>query len=265
MTAPAESDMTRTYKKVDVEMIAAIMAARANLGPMATYGEIADDTGYTARQVRYVLTTAPLMRRMGKGEEKVAASLKDRIIMLLTKVGDMKSVQEMRTILGHADTEHDIVHVLHSLKKEGRVTFREGTGSASPVNIALSRKHKIKGYHPRGEEPLTPVEATDPEGIIGRGMKVEAQPEVATLRVPYPLLDALIEREELRKQGDPKAIAYLQAAEAIKDIDPEAADTLMAKATQFDIPFPSPVEAEYLRFADDKATILKGDTDVQPE
>lgn len=261
----SQEDMTRTYKKVDADMIASIMLAKTDLGPTASYGEIAEETGYTPRQVRYVLTTAPLMRRMGKGEEQVAASLKDRIIMLLTKVGDMKTVPDMRTVLGHADTEHDIVHVLHSLKKEGRVTFREGTGSDSPVNIGLSRKHKIKGYHPRGEEPLTPVEATDPEGIIGRGMKVEAQPEVATLRIPYPLLDALIEREELRKQGDPKAIAYLQAAEAIKDIDPEAADSLMAKATQFDIPFPSPVEAEYLRFADDKATILKGDTDVQPE
>lgn len=262
----AQEDMTRTYKRVDADMIASIMLAKTDLGPMATYGEIAEETGYSARQVRYVLTTAPLMRRMGKGEEKVAASLKDRIIMLLTKVGDMKSVQEMRTILGHADTEHDIVHVLHSLKKEGRVTFREGTGSASPVNIALSRKHKIREYRP--------TDTTVPE-VVAERVHESVQPEIRTLRIPadpmpepgeeYPLLDAIIAREYQRQQGDPKALAYLQAAEAIRAIDPEAATELEAKAALHDVPFPSPLEAEYFRFAQDKATILKGDTDVRSE
>ena len=64
----------------------------------------------------------------------------------------------------------------------------------------------------------------------------------------YPLLDALLDRERTRLEGDSKGMAFVVAAEAIQDIDPETAKELMQKAKQYDVPFPSPIEQEYIRY-----------------
>jgi hypothetical protein len=145
-----------------------------------------------------------------------------------------------------ADTEHDVMHVLHSLHTQGRIDFDErgnGMGTATVVNIRLPKKGKpkslpmptMKDVRPEAtteEEPLLPTPSA-PEPDKGEG---------------YPLLDALLEREYKRLDLDAKAMAYITAAEAIEYIDPEAAAALMAKAEAHSFTFPSPIEQEYLRY-----------------
>jgi hypothetical protein len=65
----------------------------------------------------------------------------------------------------------------------------------------------------------------------------------------FPLLDELILREAKRQSGDETALAYIAAANAIEKIDPQMAADLMAKAKALDVPYPSPLEREYLRYA----------------
>ena len=43
-------------------------------------------------------------------------------------------------------------------------------------------------------------------------------------------------------------MAFVVAAEAIQDIDPDMARSLMEKAKAYDVPFPSPIEQEYIRY-----------------
>jgi hypothetical protein len=43
-------------------------------------------------------------------------------------------------------------------------------------------------------------------------------------------------------------MAFVVAAEAIQAIDPDTARSLMEKAKQYDVPFPSPIEQEYIRY-----------------
>jgi hypothetical protein len=43
-------------------------------------------------------------------------------------------------------------------------------------------------------------------------------------------------------------MAFVVAAEAIQQIDPETAASLMKKAEVYNVPFPSPIEQEYIRY-----------------
>jgi len=176
-------------------------------------------------------------------------------------------------VLGMADTEHDIVHVLHSLHTQGKVDFDErgnGMGTATYHNIRLHKRgsnRKVQaerhtfGTQVKAVPDSAPVEERRTEHTVG-DLVNEANPlrldnldgttsvTVTDLAVPegYPLLDDLLERERQRLDADNKGMSYVVAAEAIQLIDPEAAAMLMEKAKALDIPFPSPIEQEYLRY-----------------
>jgi hypothetical protein len=122
-------------------------------------------------------------------------------------------------------------------------------GTATVVNIRLHKKGQKVRLRPDPEavqeiptQPLPVISRQQEEQAISARVQAEAE------SAGYPLLDALIEREGKRLSEDNKAFKYLEAAEAIKDIDPEAYSMLVTKA-ESNIPFPSPIEAEYLRFA----------------
>ena len=124
----------RTYTKVTPELEAAVQVARTQLGPTASYTEIADYASVPERTVKYILIDIPRLRRGANGEANVTASLKERIVGVLTAVGEMRTVEELRRVLGHGDPDHDIVHVLHSLHKQGKVDFTEGPHATHPCS-----------------------------------------------------------------------------------------------------------------------------------
>ena len=232
--APVDDTETRGYVKVTPELEARVVAMRAR-DPLADYASLAERIDLPERTVRYVLAELPGLRR-SKDVEKANATLKQRILWTLD-VLNFDNVSELRKVLGRADSDHDIVHVLHSLHKEGKVDFVEKGASKEPTTIHLTARGRGAGL--KAVEPVIPEVSTE--------VSTEEEEAPDSILMGYPLLDALIEREGKRLDADNKAFKYLEAAEAIKDIDPVMYSDLVAKA-ESDLPFPSPLEAEYMRY-----------------
>lgn len=241
--------MTRTYVRVTPDLEAKVLAARTR-NPLDDHAALAEATGVPTRTVKYILLDLPRLRRMGSDETKAEGSLKQRIMWVLEEM-DMQNVAELRRILGRADDEHNIVHVLHSLRKEGKIEFANSAGDKrEPTGIKLTPRGRGAGLKQNGESkaeaPAVQVEAPTLTDVQPEPEPVRAKPEGSAL---YPILTELLGREQRRVDGDPKAMAYINAATAIEHVDPEAAASLMAKAEVFAIPYPTPIEAEYLAFA----------------
>jgi hypothetical protein len=245
----------RGYIRITPDIEAQVLSMREVMGT-AGYADIAEATGLPERTIRYVLTDLPRLRRTAAGEAKATGSLKRRVMAAVEGIGTIRDVQELRRVVGMADTEHDVMHVLHSLHTQGRIDFDErgnGMGTATVINIRLPKKG--------GRNRLTQEQADALPEIVRDRLPEAIEPEATTPDTPvaepsapepddeaYPLLDLLLQREKARLDGDNKGYAYITAAEAIQDIDPEQARVLMEKAKAFDVPFPSPIEAEYLRY-----------------
>jgi hypothetical protein len=245
----------RGYIRVTADMEARILAIREQMGTVP-YSDIAEAAGLPERTIRYVLTDLPRLRRTAAGEGKAAKSLKERVYAIVEILAPIDDVQELRRILGMADTEHDVMHVLHSLHTQGRIDFDERgnkQGSATVINIRLPKK----GAKRMDRETYDAL----PEIVSLRLPEVLVEPEATTGETPltppsapepeaegYPLLDALLDRERTRQDADNKGMAFVVAAEAIQGIDPDTAASLMEKANAYNVPFPSPMEQEYLRY-----------------
>lgn len=247
--------MPRDYTRVTGEIQARIIHARETLG-MVGYADIAEYTGLSASTVKYVLTDLPRLRRAAAGETKTQHSLKERVMKAVKAVGPIKDVAELRRIVGMADSDHDVMHVLHSLHTQGRVDFTErgnGMGTATAVDIRLPKKGRKNGLHPTPEvmqeiAETNSAQAAEPEATEQEAPPPQLPAALGPVGAQYPFLDALLERERMRLDGDSKGMAFVVAAEAIQDIDPDTARELMLKAKQYDVPFPSPVEQEYIRY-----------------
>ena len=245
----------RNYTRVTAEIEARVLSARERLG-LTSYADIADDTGVPERTVKYILVELPRLRRVNSGEDMAQGSLKERVMAAVKVLGPIKDVAELRRIVGMADTEHDVMHVLHSLHTQGRIDFTErgsGMGKATVVDIRLHKKGSNRLNGETYEALPEIVKDRLPEAVEPEATEQEApQPQPPAAPEPvgadYPFLDALLERERKRLDGDTKGMAFVVAAEAIQDIDPETARSLMEKAKQYDVPFPSPIEAEYIRY-----------------
>lgn len=253
-----QSTGTRPYTRVTAEIQASIIHAREKLGPVG-YADIAEYTGLSASTVKYVLTELPRLRRTHAGEAKTQGSLKERVMTAVKTVGPIKDVAELRRIVGMADTDHDVMHVLHSLHTQGRVDFTErgnGMGTATAVDIHIPKKGTKRVDRETYDALPEIVKDRLPEQLVeaAESEATTEEPQVLPPSAPgpesagYPLLDALLDRERKRLDGDTKGMAFVVAAEAIQDIDPETARSLMEKAKQYDVPFPSPIEAEYIRY-----------------
>lgn len=269
----------RAYTRVTPTMMAEVVDAKTRLGTTSTHAEIAEETGYPVRTVRYILTKAPLLRRMEAGDEALIVSLKARILDCLKTIGEAETVGDLRRILGYADDEHNIVHVLHSLRKEGSVDFATTGHKKEPVRIVYRKKKPVTRTEAveaaPDDNPLrldnldgtTQSTVTDtPDEVVKPDPWEEAFPHrIDMTQTPepgedFPLLDGIIEREYKRRLYDDTQTAYLKAADALKGVDDEAAAMLLEKGAKHDQPYPTPLEAEYLKYA-----LEWGPTVVQPE
>lgn len=253
---PEGTGEKRQYIKITPDMEGHVLAIKHRLGIGASIADIAEAAGLPPRTVRYMLVEMPHLKRAADGDTVVAASLKDRIYDTISTVLVIRDVHQLRELLGMGDTEHDIVHVLHSLHTQGRIDFDErgnGQGTATYVNIRMPKR----GPKPKvttdavtemaALHTVVPAGEPEPDPVAQDTDQAPSQP--APVEEGYPLLNALAEREWRRTDGDSKANSYLAAATAIEHIDPEMSRDLMAKADALAEPFPSPIEAEYLRFA----------------
>jgi len=256
----------RPYTRVTADIEARVIHAREKLGGVG-YADIAEYTGLSTQTVKYILTDLPRLRRVNAGEAKAEGSLKERVMVAVREIGPIKDVAELRRIVGMADSDHDVMHVLHSLHTQGRIDFDErgnGMGTATCINIRLHKKGSKRDIVNAGipfgeieEKKLPDLPADYLAPLVQPKAESEAteqEPHVLPPSAPgpvgagYPLLDALLDRERKRLDGDTKGMAFVVAAEAIQDIDPDTARSLMEKAKQYDVPFPSPIEAEYIRY-----------------
>ena len=248
MTAPigmpmkaAPSD-TRGYIKVTPDLEARVIAYKTRF-PLSDYKELSDMVDLPERTVKYILVDLPRLRATNDGEAGHQGTIKQRILWILDAL-PMDNVPELRRVLGRADTEHDIVHALHDLHKLGKVDFREVGAHKQPEDIRLTARGRgeglpkaVKAEVEDAKDAPTPVEERRTEHTVGDLAQVAA----------FPLLDALLAREQERQAQDNAGFKYLEAAEAIKDVDPVMYSALVEKA-QSDIPFPSPIEAEYMKY-----------------
>ena len=244
--APVDDETTRGYIKVTPDLEARVIAYKTR-NPLANYARIAELTDLPERTVKYILTELPRLRATNDGEATHQGTIKQRILWTLDAL-DMKNVPELRRVLGRADTEHDIVHALHDLHKQGKVDFKEVGAHKQPEDIHLTARGRGEGL-PKSvkdevDAPFVTQAVADAELDAVEGVHT-VKPSKS--EPPFPLLDALLEREGKRLAQDNAAFRYLEAAEAIKDIDPVMYSQLVEKA-ESDIPFPSPIEAEYLRY-----------------
>jgi len=240
--------MTRGYEPVTDELEIEVLALRTTK-PTASYAEIAELAGISERKAKYILVDLPRFRRTAQGEETVAASLKNRIIEML-QMSDFPDVAALRLILGRADTDHDIVHVLHSLHKEGRVDFDEKGPSKEPVRIHLTKRPAQRNQSQKANGAAIPaLPIPEPAMHAHDGLGIHLATDAHERTDPWPMLRELREREQARKAQDARGLRFLEAAELLKDTDPETAALLIEKAKETDAPFPSPVESEYLAFA----------------
>jgi len=253
---PEGTGEKRQYIKITSDMEGQVLAIKHRQGITATAKSIADEAGLPERTVKYMLTELPHLRRQKDGDQVTAKSLKERIYDVISTVMVVRDVHELRELLGLGDTEHDIVHVLHSLHTGGRIDFDErgnGQGTATYVNIRMPKRGRKPQVTTDALTEMaalhTAVPAGEPEPDPVAQDTDQAPSQPAPVGEEYPLLNALAEREWRRLDGDSKANSYLAAATAIEKIDPEMSRDLMAKADALAEPFPSPVEAEYLRFA----------------
>jgi hypothetical protein len=242
--APVDADEpSRGYIRVTPELEARVIAYRTRF-PTIGYAELGEMLDLPHRTVAYVLTDLPRLRAVnGEGKE---GSLKQRILWTLDAL-DMDNVRELRRVLGRADTDHDIVHVLHSLHKEGKVDFIEKGASKEPINIHLTKRGRGEGLPKSVKDEVVAATATAEEPVAEQA-EAEAVAEPQPSDIEFPLLDALLDREKERLDADGKMFRYMEAADLIRANDPETAAILDTKAQQNDVPLPSPIEAEYLRY-----------------
>ena len=132
------TEKKRAYTRITPEIEGTILAYRERF-PTMSYGEIAEETGYAYETVRYVIGKLPKLRRLQAGEEQTATSLRSRILEALAHLGEVNSIPEMRRILGQADDEHNIVHVLNSLNKSNEINFTRYDGGRKYRNIRLAK------------------------------------------------------------------------------------------------------------------------------
>jgi hypothetical protein len=246
---------TRAYTRVTPEVEASIIFARNELGVGGSHSDIAQYTGLPERTVRYVLTELPRLRRLHDGAEHSELSLKERIVVVLRELPEVKDAPDLVRVLGRGDSQHDVVHVLHSLHTQGKVDFKEGPRADSPQRIRLTKqgrglaKDKPEVRDIGNGTVVLPADPITPQQEVGEYI-ASIDPELAQVAglVPYtyPLLDALLERERGRMDSDIKAMKYVEAAEAIEQVDPDMARDLMAKAEALSAVMPSPIEREYL-------------------
>ena len=132
----------RGYVRVTPDMEAEVISARDRLGAVG-YADVAADTGIPERTIKYILVDLPRLRRVKAGEDEAEGSLKGRIYEAVKVLGHIKDVAEVRRIVGMADSDHDVMHVLHSLHTQGRIDFDDrgnGIGTATVVNIRTPNK-----------------------------------------------------------------------------------------------------------------------------
>jgi len=243
-----EEEMARAYNRVTPEIEGSVLAARTVLGIAASYADVAELANVPERTVKYVETDMPRLRRLSEGDINSAASLKQRIVWTLESVPYVPDIRTFSRILGRADSDHDIVHVLHSLHTQGRVDFKEGRDGDAPTDIHLRTKQSKKKENGVAVAPTK----DDNELLAGPvASTVESIPEgveYTPQNDSYPLLDELLDRERNRQSDDNKAMAYIEAAEAVKNVDPDMATALLQKASALNVTFPSPIEQEYIRY-----------------
>jgi hypothetical protein len=244
----------RGYIRITPDMEAEVISTRDRLGAVG-YADIAQETGLPERTIKYILVDLPRLRRVKAGEDEANGSLKGRIYEAVKVLGTIKDVAEVRRIVGMADSDHDVMHVLHSLHTQGRIDFDErgnGMGTATVVNIRLPKKAAKRVSRETYDSLPEIVQDRLPEVLGPEATTPDATPASAPSAPEpteaYPLLDALLDRERKRLDNDSKGMAYVTAAEAIKDIDPDEAVRMMRKAEALDVPFPSPIEREYLMY-----------------
>jgi hypothetical protein len=245
-------DPKRGYVKVTSEMEMQVVAYKT-LHPLDSYAAMSEELDLPKRTIEYILIDLPRLRRIYKPDE-VETTTKQRILAALSAIGVFDNVTELRRVLGRSDDNHNLVHLLHSLHKEGKVEFRESNGK-EPTAIRLTARGKGQGLKKNGE-PTAQEETTAMTAQPEVQASFDIEPEDATQA--YPLLDALLLREKERLEKDGKAMAYVNAAEALASTDDrEMYDMLMAKAAEFDVVYPSPIEAEYLRWVANHAKETK--------
>lgn len=253
----------RSYVKVTPEMEERVINSYARTG---SYEKTAAETNLDQRRVRYIVNDRPRLQRD-------SSSLKERVLTTIQEQGPFVDLMSLHRAMPGSHGLHNLVHILHSLHKAQLIDFREapkkGTNNGGQYLNIRARETKPSGADPSVTELRISVDGTSmstdmevdgtdtPEGEVSTaevaltseavGLTNGADPQAD---VQFPLLSSLLRVQKETEEGRTKASRYIAAAENIADMDPDMAEHLMQKAADIDGPMLSPVEQEYLRYAE---------------
>ena len=245
----------RTWTKVTPEMEISVFNARERLGLTASQSDIADVVGLTKYQVKYIETDLPRLRRAKSGEAAASRSLRSRILEVLTQMDRVDSVPEMRRILGTADDEHNIVHVLTALNQQGEVNYTRFDGGRQFRDIRIHKAKRRNGERSPALTEAMAVEVPEPE-VTAEPAREETANVTSVVPLPepepdqYPVLERLRARQREAVEAEAIAAKYVAAAELLGEVDPSMADRLMDEAAAVSISLTAE-HLEYLRYAEE--------------
>lgn len=220
-------------------------------------------------------------------------SLKTRLLREIARNGpydDIKTLTNDARRPGEGIGGHEVMHLLYALSKEGTVVFSERRNAKRVTRIRATTKgmaaagyNGAHGAFALSDRPNVPRHVSGPDrdyrthsskavgGPIERSHVAPQAPETAApivdavplsepdpepsapVQRAYPELERLRERIAAGRTREQRLDALLQAAEALSQIDPNAAADLRHRAERVAAESPSltALEAEYLAYAEE--------------
>ena len=212
-------------------------------------------------------------------QNTASASLRRAILRVAVADGPFATTQVFmdacRGLVPQAYGTHEFVHDLYSLKKQNLLAFRQASTSskdagptritATPRGIAAVQALQVRSTDEAATSvTIEAIAAPEPSTALVEGSSGASPTGWRTLTPLYealdraeailayrPYLDSLRAGEAERDANKVKAARFLEAAAILADVDKEASDALLDRASALDGPTLSPTESEYLGFARD--------------
>jgi hypothetical protein len=224
---------TRSYVRVTPDMEERVVASYARLGD---YAKVAQETNVTERQVRYIVKDRPVLGRS-------TGSLKQQALLLIRERGPYADIMGLHADLPGPHGLHNLVHILHSLHKAALIDFREASGKNGVTYLNIHAR-------PVSVDALLMSEQSDTQAVTEEEPTVAVAPTNGADGPTYPELARLLSEQKQWLEAQGKAGQYMLAAELLQDTDPETAELLLTKAADIEHVGLSPVEREYLTYAE---------------
>lgn len=224
---PINTEQTTSAQKIAADANSSYNVVQTTLTALERAGIISRRIGYRegfqgGRQA-FVTLNKPIDDAIECVKEEWQApneSIKERALIALSNVDKPLSTKELSYALhlnGGSTDFHNLTHVLHALKRQGKITFlTDSTKDKIPYNIRMVNASKIHEQSSPVERvsPAPIVVADEPENVSHLWASPEVEPEVSV--IDFPMARKMLSRmtilqqaATLAEQGEAEDIAIL--------------------------------------------------------